>query len=124
MARPSNSNSAPKILPVILASTISTNPFRRATIAMINSVALPKSALTNPPRVGPVTRATFSVEVARQTDRGAMAAADVKKIAVSSQSRSLAAIDSGTKTKIESNTRMVDRDMMSLNKNLNYTTVI
>ena len=71
-----------------------------------------------------MTRAIFSVEVARQTDKGAMAAADVKKMAVSPQFKNLAAIDNGTKIKMENSTKVVDRDMMNLNKNLNCVAVI
>jgi hypothetical protein len=48
----------------------------------------------------------------------------VKKIAVSPQPMSLDAIDNGTKIKMETNTKTVDRDMMNLNKNLNCAAVI
>jgi hypothetical protein len=44
-------------------------------------VVLPKIALTNPPKVGPVTTATLSTDVLNQIDRGMIDKAAVIKIA-------------------------------------------
>src|SRR4051812_2666757 len=49
------------MLPVIDALTSSMWPLRSATVAMINSAALPKVAFRNPPHAGPTRRASCSV---------------------------------------------------------------
>ena len=84
-------------MPVILALTISTNPSFNATRAIINSVALPKTAFNKAPIVEPVTTATSSVAVLNQIAKGTIAIADVMKTASDPHSRYLAAIEIGMK---------------------------
>jgi len=60
---------------------MSTKPFFRAIKAITKVVVLPKIALTNPHKVGPVTTATLSTDVLNQIDRGMIDKAAVIKIA-------------------------------------------
>jgi len=85
------------IVPVMLAFTMSIKPAFRATMAMINSVALPKIALSKPPMEGPVTIATSSVAVLNQIARGIMPKADVMQTVSEPQCKYSAAIEMGMK---------------------------
>ena len=85
------------IVPVMLAFTMSIKPAFRATIAMINSVALPKIALSKPPMEGPVTIATSSVAVLNQIARGIMPKADVMQTVREPQCKYSAAMEMGMK---------------------------
>ena len=85
------------IVPVMLAFTMSIKPAFRATMAIINSVALPKTAFNKPPMEGPVTIATSSVAVLNQIARGIMPKADVMKTQREPQCKYSAAMEMGMK---------------------------
>ena len=61
------------IEPVSEAFTITRIPARIATIAMINSAALPKVAFRRPPMLSPTRAASFSVASPSRPARGMMA---------------------------------------------------
>ena len=91
----------PMIEPVSEAFTISVSPARRAMKAMISSAALPKVALSSPPRPGPARWARLSVASPMIPARGRMARHDTTNTATGEACVSPSQKLTGTNTNIE-----------------------
>lgn len=85
MANPITNSKLPIIEPVKVAFTTCTKPLFKAIKAKINSVALPKVALSNPPKLGPTTTAIFSVASPINAANGTIARAALRKMTTSPQ---------------------------------------